>query len=113
MELARKFRVLDQTVSMQSALRDRYADRALLLDILLLTCSVMFCATAFATDAALSHFGPTPDQVRYLLRIFSVLAFALSILSLRFDWKGRSALHRDSASKMSRALAMFRRLRAP
>lgn len=113
MELARKFRVLNQTLSMHSALRDRYADRALLLDVLLLTCSVMFCATAFATDAALSHFGLSPDQVRYLLRIFSVIAFALSILSLRFDWKGKSAMHRDAASKMSRALAQFRKFRMP
>lgn len=111
MELSRKFRVLDQTLSMHATLRDRYAERALLVDLLLLVCSVMFCATAFATDTALSHFGPTPDQVRYVLRVFSVLAFMLSVLSLRIDWKGKSATHRDAAAKMSRAVALFRKLR--
>ena len=111
MELSRKFRVLDQTLSMHATLRDRYARRALTVDLLLLMCSVTFVATAFASDSALSHFGLSPDQIRFLLRIFSVLAFMLSILSLRIDWKGKSATHRDAAAKMSRAAASFRKLR--
>jgi hypothetical protein len=111
MELSRKFRVLDQTLSMHATLRDRYARRALVVDILLLACSVSFVATAFASDSALSHFGPSPDQIRFLLRIFSILAFLLSIVSLRIDWKGNSATHRDAAVKMSSAAASFRKLR--
>jgi len=112
MELSRKLRVLNQTLSMHTGLRDRYARRALIVDSLLLVCSVVFCASAFASDPALSHFRATPDQVRFILRIFSVLAFMLSILSLRIDWKGRSASHRDAAAKMSRALALFRKNQA-
>lgn len=112
MELDRKFRVLSQTLSMHTALRDRYARRALIVDCLLLACSVVFCATAFATDAALAHFHFTPDQVRYAIRVSSVIAFMLSIISLRMDWKGKSASHRDAASRMSKALAAFRRNKA-
>src|SRR6266478_792985 len=107
MELDREFRVLGQTLSMHTTLRDRYARRALTVDLLLLACSVVFCASAFASDAALSHFRATPDQVRLVLRAFSVLAFMLSILSLRIDWKGRSACHGAAASRMSSAVASF------
>src|SRR5713226_2437393 len=112
MELSRKFRVLDQTLSMHTILRDRYAHRALAVDLLLLACSVVFCASAFASDAVLSHFGHPPDEIRYLLRFFAILAFMLSVLSLRVDWKGKSSSHRDAVAKMSRALASFRNHRA-
>jgi len=108
MELGRKFRVLDQILSMHTVLRDRYGRRALFVDVLLLACSVVFCASAFASDQVLALFGRSPDRVRYLLRAFSVAAFMLSVVSLRVDWKGKSASHRDAAAKMSRAVASFR-----
>jgi len=111
MELSRKFRVLGQTVSMHAALRDRYARRALIVDFLLLASSVVFCASAFASDDALSHFGPTPTQVRYIIRSFSVLAFMVSILSLRVGWKEAAARHQDAAGKLTRALAAFAKCR--
>src|SRR5882672_5227596 len=111
MELARKFRVLDQTLSMHAALRDRYGRRALLVDGLLLACSVVFCASAFASDQVLALFGGTPDRVRYLLKAFSVITFMLSVISLRVDWKGLSAAHRQASEKMTGALAVFRRHR--
>ena|SRR2546426_5292006 len=111
MELSRRFRVLEQTLSMHTALRDRHGRRALIVDLLLLASSVVFCASAFAGDDALSRLDHTPGEVRYLLRIFSVLAFMLSVLSLRVDWKGKSARNGDAAEKMSRAIASFRRHR--
>lgn len=107
MELSRKFRVLNQTLSMHTFLRDRYANRALLIDVLLLASAVIFCASAFASDDVLSRLGPTPQEVRYVIRAFSILAFMLSVLSLRIGWKEKSASHRDGAQKMSRALALF------
>jgi len=109
MELARKFRVLDQTLSMHTTLRDRYARRALLVDCLLLACAVVFCASAFASDQVLALLGGAPDRVRYLLKAFSVFTFMLSVLSLRVDWKGIAAAHRQAGEKMSGALAVFRK----
>src|SRR5579859_5505772 len=109
-ELTRKLRVLDQTLSMHAILRDRYSRLGLAVDLLLLACAVVFCASAFASDTVLSYVG-SPEKVRYMLRAFSILAFMLSIVSLRVDWKGRSGSHRDSAAKMSRALAVFRNTR--
>jgi hypothetical protein len=108
MELDKKLRILDQSLSMHSDLRDRYKRRSLIVDLSLLACSVVFCASAFAGDSALSHFGTKPDLIRYFLRVSSVLAFMLSILSLRIDWKGKSAAHHDATGRLSRALASFR-----
>jgi len=107
-ELDRKFRVLDQSLSMHASLRDRYGRGALVLDVAMLVCSVAFCATTFASDAALSHFGLKPDQIRDLLRVFSVLAFTVSVVSLRIDWKGRSARHREAAARLAEASKLFR-----
>jgi hypothetical protein len=109
MELRRKLRVLDQTLSMHCTLRDRYARRALLVDVILLACSVVFCASAFASDQVLSLLGGSPDRVRYLLKAISVVTFMLSVVSLRVDWKGAAAAHRQAADKMSGALAVFRK----
>lgn len=113
METNRQFRVLNQSLSIHSALRDRYTRRALAVDLLLLGSSVVFCASAFASDEALSHFGPPPTQVRYIIRISSVIAFVMSIFSLRIDWKGKAAQHKDAAAKMSRAIASFHQCRQP
>jgi hypothetical protein len=109
MEFDRKLRVLDQSLSMHTTQRDRYARRALVVDLTLLAGSVVFCASSFASDEALSHLGPTPQHVRLALQAFSVLAFMVSVLSLRIDWKGTSARHGDSAAKVSRAVATFRK----
>jgi hypothetical protein len=108
LEVGRKFRVLVQTLSMHTALRDRYARRALFVDILLLACAVIFCTATFADATTLAQLGLAPKRINYLLRVSSVLAFMLSILSLRIDWKGKSSSHRDAADKMSRALEAFR-----
>jgi hypothetical protein len=113
LELNRKFRVLNQTQSMHTFLRDRYASRALLIDLLLLASAVVFCASAFATDEVLARFGPKPQDVRYIIRLFSVLAFMLSVLSLRVGWKEKSATHKDAAQKMARALGTFRKHQEP
>jgi hypothetical protein len=113
MELSRQFRVLDQTLSMHTTLRDRYEQRALIIDLLLLASSVVFCASAFASDDALSRLGPTPQEVRYLIRLFSVLAFMLSIMSLRLNWKEKFTRHRDAADKFARVVALFRKQRGP
>jgi len=96
---------------MHTVLRDRYARRALFVELLLLACSVVFCASAFASDQVLTLLGRSPENVRYLLRAFSVVAFMLSVLSLRVDWKGKAASHREASEKMSRAITVFRKYR--
>jgi hypothetical protein len=110
-ELARKFRVLGQSVSMHSALADAYAQRALLVDVVLLSCSVVFCATVISNDEFFNRQGLDPQAVRDVRAVASVLSFLAAVVSLRVDWKGASARHRESARKLSSAIAQFRAAR--
>ncbi len=110
-ELNRQYRVLNQTLSMHSMLGDRYARRALLLDVILLACSVIFCATTFARDSVLTLVGVSAYSARTLLGIASVTAFFASLVALRVDWKGKTARHRDAVQKLTHAMELFRRLR--
>jgi len=111
MELAREFRVLGQMLSMHTALRDQLFRRALTLDILLLACSVVFCATTFAREDFFLQFGLTTQRSQFVLGIASIVAFFASLVSLRIDWKGRSASHQHAVQKITNALALFRKLR--
>ena len=110
-ELSRQFRVLGQTLSIHTMLRDGYARLALILDIVLLACSVIFCAATFARDDAFAKVGLSPENVRYILSIASISAFFTSLIALRVDWKRKSALHKDAAQKLTNVLALFRELR--
>jgi hypothetical protein len=110
-ELSRQFRVLGQTLAMHTMLRDRYATRALIIDIVLLACSVIFCATIFAGDDVITQAGLSPRNVRYVLGVASITAFFASLIALRVDWKGKSARHRDAAQKLTSILSLFRETR--
>ena len=58
MELSRKFRVLNQTLSMHTFLRDRYANRALLIDVLLLASAVIFVVVGIRKRRCALPAGP-------------------------------------------------------
>jgi len=110
-ETERQYRVLRQTLSMHAMLRDEFAWKAKGAEILLLTCSVIFCATAFAADELYLTLGVSPRLSRIVLGIASVLAFVLSLSLLTLDWKGQSALHRKAVEQWSEVLKKFRECR--
>ncbi len=110
-ELERQYRVLRQRLSMHAMLRDGYAKRALLLDIVLLACSVIFCATTFSSDDGLAKVGLSAERTRTVLGLASITAFFASLVALRVGWKGRSTLHRDAVQKLTVLLGLFRELR--
>jgi len=108
MRVKRQYRLLNQTITMHAILRDRYSTRALILDVMLLICSIIFCATTFAPSDLYTFLGIEPDSGRIILGIASVVAFMAAIISLRVDWKARSNKHRDAAKKLSDNLKLFR-----
>ena len=79
-ELTRQFRVLRQTLSMHTMLKDRYKKLAVTIDIILLACAVVFCATTFASDDVFSLIGLSPETVRFVLGVASILAFFASLV---------------------------------
>jgi hypothetical protein len=107
-ETERQYRVLRQTLSMHAMLRDGFARKAKAAEILLLACSVVLCATTFASDELYQTFGLAPAVGRVIRGIASVAVFALSLSFLALDWKGQSALHREAAKRWSEVLAQFR-----
>lgn len=111
-ELIRQFRVLDQTLSIHTILRDRYKTCALAIDIVLLGCAVIFTATTFARDDLFSQVGLLPEKVRYILGVASIIAFFASLVAILVDWKGKAARHQDAAEKLGAAMALFRKFRS-
>ena len=106
-ETKREHRVLSQMLSMHALLRDRYSRLALSVDVILLMCSVLFCATRFARDDLFEQLGVTAQVARLVLGLVSVLAFFASLVALRVDWKGRAARHTDAVRKLTAAMALF------
>jgi hypothetical protein len=110
-ETERQFRVLQQTLSAHTALRDEYATKAKIAEVVLLVCSVIFCATTFAAEGFYMGLGVSPGTGRFVLGVASVLAFASSLAILVVNWKGSATRHSDAAERWASALEEFRRLR--
>ena len=110
-ETARQFRVLDQTLSMHTFLRDRYACRALSLDVVLLFTAVIFCTTRFVGDDFFVKIGVAANTGKFAVGVAATLAFFASIVTLRVDWKGKSARHGEAVQKLTNLTSLFRKLR--
>jgi hypothetical protein len=107
-EIERQYRVLRQTLSMHAMLRDEFAWKAKAAEIILLACSVIFCATTFASDELYQSLNLAPTAARVFRGIASIVALIMSLAVLILDWKGYSALHRQAAEQWSEVLAKFR-----
>lgn len=92
-----------------SILHERYLALALVTQIGLLLCSVIFCATTFASDDFYTWLGTTPTTGRYYRGAASVVAFALSLIALTVDLRGKAALHNSAMKKWAIANTAFRR----
>ena len=110
-EIERQYRVLRQTLEMHAILRDEYSLKVKISQVVILFCSVIFCATTFASDQLFIIFKLPPELSRTLLGIASILAFAFSLVLMIFDWSGKSAQHREAVDRWSALLEKFRRYR--
>lgn len=92
-ELERITGVCDLLVSAHSALRDRYGHWAFLNDITIFAATLWLTAIAFVNPALGSELTPhglSTDQWHGLL---AMVAFFLSIVQIRVDWKGKEYAH--------------------
>ena len=96
---------------MHAMLREEFARKAKASEILLLFCSVIFCATTFADKELYAIFSLPPEAIRMTLGIASVATFALSLSFLILDWKGGAARHGEAMSNLTHALSKFRKYR--
>lgn len=107
-EIQRQFRLLDQSLTMHSILRDRYALRSLIIDLVQLAAAVIFCATTFMDDKIPASFGIDPGKPKILLGVASIAAFFASLFSLRVKWPDLAAIHDEASKKITNAMAIFR-----
>lgn len=97
-ELGRIRRVSDLLCTSHAGLRDRYARRALILDLGVLGLSTWLVALAFVQpqiNMALTPFGVQPQLWGGLL---ATLTFFLTIVQLKTNWKGRADAHSQALS---------------
>lgn len=108
-ELDREYEVLGQTLAIHAYLRDRCAFISRSLDVVLLVCAVVFCATTFADDDVFVRVGLSPRSVRDILGVASIAAFLVAELALLLNWRGKAAQHEEAVQSLSRVVALFRK----
>ena len=109
-ETERQYRVMRQTLDAHLFLRERYGRLATITHVTLLVCSVVFCATTFAPDDLYRWIGLKATSAKYVRGVASVVCFAISLVLLVLDFKGRAALHGAAHERWTRALTEFRQV---
>lgn len=96
-ELERTSKVADMLCSGHSHLRDRYLNRALILDLSILGASTWLVALSFADVTTNIFLTPFAIDSRIWIGALGTAVFFLSIVQLKTDWKGRADAHRRTA----------------
>lgn len=109
-EVKRQYRVVDQMLSMHSALRDRYARRGKALTLGILGCSVLLCTVTFLPDDALNPIDISPSASRFLIGGFSSIVFFLSLLGVLVNWGDVSRQHGEAAQLLARLKHKYRKV---
>ena len=93
-EVARIRRVSDQICTGHAILRDRYARKALALDLIVLASSTWIVALAFVSPKFAARLTPFHWNSGLWLGTLSALTFFASLVQLKTDWKSRSDAHK-------------------
>lgn len=93
-ELGRIRRVADMLCTGHAHLRDRFARRALILDILILGLSTWLVALAFVEPHIDESLTPFDMNSRVWAGLLAIGTFFLTIVQMKTDWKGRADAHR-------------------
>ena len=92
-EIKRIRRVSDALCTGHANLRDRYARRALILDLAILTFSLWLAALAFVEPLLSARLTPFHWDHQIWLGMLAVFTFLLTIVQLKTDWKARADAH--------------------
>jgi hypothetical protein len=108
-ENERQYRIIDQLMTSHAVLRDRYARRAKLLNVSLLSFAIALNGFVFASDDFLKLLFPGhAAAAKIALGIISIALLILSIVELRVDWEGQSRSHSEAVARLSRLKAKYR-----
>jgi hypothetical protein len=107
-EVNRQARVVDQMLSMHSALRDRYVRRVTLLTLGILGCSVILCTVTFLPDDALKPLGVSASVNRFVIGGFAGIVFFLSLVELCVSWGEVSRRHSEASESLAKLKQQYR-----
>ena len=107
-EVKRQARVVDQMLSMHSALRDRYSRKAIGLTIVILGLSVVLCTITFLPDSALEPLGISAAANRFIIGGLGSLVFFLALMELFLRWQAISVHHSDAAEELAKLKLQYR-----
>jgi hypothetical protein len=93
-EIERIRSVSDSLCTGHAALRDRYARRALLLDVSTLGASTWLVASSFVDPQLSEWLTPWDWDTRLWTGILGVVTFFATIFQLKTDWKARADAHK-------------------
>jgi hypothetical protein len=99
-ELQRIKRVSDMLCTTHAGLQDKYARRALLVELLILAVSTWLVALVFVEPRINVRLTPAGFDPQVWIGFLSAATFFLSIVQIRTDWRGRADAH-------YRSLAMY------
>ena len=96
-EITRMYRVSDLMITAHSTLRDRYAFRARATDIVLLVGGALVAAFTFLDPGTARILLPSGLPAAVLVGLAGIGIFVASLVQMKMDWNGRSALHGRAA----------------
>src|SRR6266850_4047618 len=111
-DLSRMLRVADQMASGYAHLRDEYALRARVLDVLILGISSWLLAMTFAEPAFGKRFAPFGISHEAWIGVLAVGTFVLALIQSRVDWKAKSDSYQRSLQNISEIVLEVRELLA-
>jgi hypothetical protein len=100
-ELQRIIRVSDQSCTAYGLLRDRNRRKALVLDLSILVISTWLVAMAFVQPSIGELLAPRGLKPEIWIGLLAVLSFALSLVQLQVNWKGRAEAYQRSLVSLS------------
>ena len=92
-EIKRIRRVSDQMCTMHANLRDMYSRRALVLEIAILSGSLIVVAQVFADPIIAERMDFLSLENRIWLGVFSIVVLISAIIQLIVNWKGQKEAH--------------------
>lgn len=95
-EIERMQRVADQLCTSHAALRDRFAGRQFIVDIIVLLLSAWITAMGFVDPRLNQWLVPPHFDAQLWIGLLGAITFALTLIQFKADWRGRSEAHQRS-----------------
>jgi hypothetical protein len=93
-DFQRQAKVVDMMLTMHSILGSRFSRRAKILELFLLTFSIILVASTFLDPKLLLYINIKTEIARLIIGACSIFIFLLSMVFLVVDWKGQATQHR-------------------